>query len=146
MNAATRRVVEAVSACFGVTADDALSRSRLRCNVLARHASMYVLREYTVPRMSFPEIAREFPGHDGSANKDHCTVIAACRRMARRSEAEPVIADAIETGRQALDAARADQKALALLAKCQRRAELERQLAALNEELSGQGVAVGAAE
>lgn len=146
MNSATRRVVEAVAAHMFVEPEAALSRSRLKCNVLVRHVSMFVLREHTIPRMSFPEIAREFPGHDGQPSKDHTTVISACARIRSKLDTDNFLASAVEVGRQALESERVNQEQMAMLAKCVRRKELAQQIAVLDEQIAAMRQAGVAAE
>jgi chromosomal replication initiator protein len=63
----------AVTTFFGITPADVHSSKKTRTISLARSVAMYLARKHTA--MSFPEIGR-FMG-----NKNHATVILACRKV-----------------------------------------------------------------
>ena len=65
-----------VAIYFGLTPPDLHTSRKSRTVALARGISMYLARKHT--RMSFPEIGR-FMG-----NKNHSTVILACRRISKQ--------------------------------------------------------------
>lgn len=88
MNAVTLRVVHYVADRFGLAPDVVLSRCRSKSIVLARMVCIYVVREYGRPRMSFPELGREF-------DLDHTTVISACRTVAKRTESDTWVRDVV---------------------------------------------------
>lgn len=124
MTPTSLRVVTAIAEQFGVSVDDVLSRDRHQSTALARMVSVYTLREHRHPGPSFPELAREF-------GLDHTTAMSACRRVAKRL-GEPGISEAIEAGRVAiLNETPRDT----LLAKCNRRAALRRELDELEAEI-----------
>jgi len=66
-------IESAVSTFFGITPADIHSSRRNRIISLARSFSMYLARKHT--KMSFPEIGRLL------GNKNHATVILACRKI-----------------------------------------------------------------
>jgi len=66
-------IESAVTTFFGITPADVHSSKKDRTVSLARSFSMYLARKYT--QMSFPEIGRLM------GNKNHATVILACRRI-----------------------------------------------------------------
>jgi chromosomal replication initiator protein len=68
------RIQAVACAHFGVEHSALLSRSRAANVAWARQAAMYLARELT--DHSLPQIGREF------ANRDHTTVLHACRRVA----------------------------------------------------------------
>ena len=69
-----------VAILFGLTPADLHTSRKTRTIALARGIAMYLARKHT--DMSFPEIGR-FMG-----NKDHTTVILACRRIQGLLDAE----------------------------------------------------------
>ena len=66
-------IESAVTTFFGITPADVHSSKKDRTTSLARSFSMYLARKYT--KMSFPEIGRLM------GNKNHATVILACRKI-----------------------------------------------------------------
>ena len=72
-------IESAVAAYFGITAANLHSSKKDRTIALARHYGMYLSRKHT--KMSFPEIGK-FMG-----NKNHATVIMACRKVDEQLEA-----------------------------------------------------------
>lgn len=66
-------IESAVTTFFGTTTADVHSSKKNRIVSLARSFSMYLARKYT--KMSFPEIGRMM------GNKNHATVILACRKI-----------------------------------------------------------------
>jgi len=72
-------VVEAVARHYSVTAQSILSDDRHKSASVARHTAMYVAR--LVGPFSYPQIGE-------ALNRDHSTVIAACKKMARRAAAD----------------------------------------------------------
>ena len=73
---------------FGLAAADLLSGSRAARVAWPRQLAMYLARELT--GQSLPTIGREFGG------RDHTTVLYACRRAARRLEADSDARAAVE--------------------------------------------------
>lgn len=69
-----------VAARFGLTITDMHGSSKNRTIVLARNVAMHMARKLT--GMSFPEIARSM------GNRDHTTVLHACRRMDKLLETD----------------------------------------------------------
>jgi len=139
MNHATTRVVEAVANHFFLKPEQLLSADRHKSAALARHTVAYVLREHQLPKPSLPEIAREL------GYRDHTSVLHGVRRIIDLATRDDVVRGVIEVGRQALEAACEDQGRMTLLAKCQRRNELLRQIRQLDEEIGFEST-VGAAE
>jgi chromosomal replication initiator protein len=78
----------AVCEHFGLSARDLLSSSRTARVAWPRQLAMYLARELT--GQSLPAIGREFGG------RDHTTVMYACRRAARRLEADGDARAAVE--------------------------------------------------
>jgi len=66
-------ILSAAADLFGVSVSDMYSAKKDRTTTLARSAAMYLTRRFT--KMSFPEIGRAF------GNKNHATVILACRKI-----------------------------------------------------------------
>ena len=66
-------IVSATAAFFEVSVTDIYSAKKSRTISLARSFGMYLTRRFT--KMSFPEIGR------GMGNKNHATVILACRKI-----------------------------------------------------------------
>lgn len=75
-------IVERVAAAFGVSPAELMSASRLKGVRRARQAAMFVARELT--GLSYPRLAAAF-------DRDHTTVMHACRRV----EAEMATDDAL---------------------------------------------------
>ena len=71
-------IQDAVCAHFAVSRDELLSRSRAQRLAWPRHVAIYLARELT--DHSLPLIGREF------GDRDHSTVLNACRRAAERLE------------------------------------------------------------
>ena len=72
-----------VAIYFGLTPADLHTSRKSRTIALARGIAMYLARKYT--NMSYPEIGR-FMG-----NKNHSTVILACRRISKMLQANEVV-------------------------------------------------------
>ncbi len=72
------RIIEITAEYFNVTPEEILSGSRKREVVRARQMAMYVVRNFT--QTPLERIGKEF------GNKDHSTVIYACRKMAQMLE------------------------------------------------------------
>lgn len=68
-----QRIIKRVAAAFSLSEKELLGPSRLPQVLLARQAAMYLTR--TVTTLSLPQIARAF------ANRDHTTVLHACRKI-----------------------------------------------------------------
>ena len=83
-----REIQESTSAAFGVSVDELLSSSRAGAVAWPRQVAMYLARELT--DQTLPAIGRAF------GNRNHTTVLHACRRTAER----------IATDREAYDAVR----------------------------------------
>lgn len=71
-----REIQEQTCAAFGVTMDDLLSSSRAQPVAFARQVAMYLSRELT--DATLPAIGRAF------GNRNHTTVMHACKRTAER--------------------------------------------------------------
>ena len=84
-----------VSQHFGVTKQDLVSARRTRTIVRPRQIAMYLSKTLT-PR-SLPEIGRRF------GNRDHTTVLHAVRKIEKMANAEPQVAEDIETLKRLLD-------------------------------------------
>jgi chromosomal replication initiator protein len=76
-----REIQEQTCAAFGVTMDDLLSSSRAQPVAWPRQVAMYLARELT--DQTLPAIGRAF------GNRDHTTVMHACRRTAERMAQDP---------------------------------------------------------
>jgi hypothetical protein len=82
-------VLTAVAAEYDVDSADLTGGDHKRATTTARHAAMYLLRDFG---MSFPEIGRIF-------GRDHTTVMAACRRTAAKVDLDPVFAAQVDSCR-----------------------------------------------
>ncbi len=87
-----KQIIEIVSEYFGVTSDDVLSGSRKRDVVRARQLAMYVVRNFT--SIPLERIGKEF------GNKDHSTVIYACRKMMQLLDSEPYLQEVLSQVRK----------------------------------------------
>lgn len=87
-------IQKAVAGYHALTPADLLSRSRARDIVRPRQQAMYLCREIT--NRSFPDLARRF------GNRDHTTVLHACRRIAELCAADPSVRAEIEELRRHL--------------------------------------------
>ena len=75
-----REIQEQTCAAFGISMDDLLSASRAQPVAFARQVAMYLSRELT--DATLPAIGRAF------GNRNHTTVMHACRRTAERMAAD----------------------------------------------------------
>ncbi len=98
-------IVAAVSRRTGVTPADVRGRSRSRDVTYARHLAMYLLKEDA--RSTVAEIGRHL-GH-----RDHSTVLAGIARIAGELKTRPETCADVESVREALRAAGAEQHARA---------------------------------
>ncbi len=73
-------IAQCVATYFGLTVTDLHGSRKNRTIVLARNIAMHLARKLT--GMSFPEIARRL------GNKDHTTVLQACRRLEKLLEGD----------------------------------------------------------
>ena len=87
-------IIDATAGRFGVTSADLVARDRRPTVTHARKVAMYLARDLT--DHSLPAIGRAFGG------RDHSTVLSAVRRTERDMAADPQLAAAVETLRQAL--------------------------------------------
>lgn len=79
--ASMARIVNRVSALFAVSPQDLTGPSRMRTLATARRLAMYLARDLT--RASLPQIGRFF------GNRDHTTVLHACRMIETALPADP---------------------------------------------------------
>jgi chromosomal replication initiator protein len=97
-----RRTVEDVQAAacdaFDITRDELLSASRSQRLVWPRQVAMYLARELT--DQTLPAIGRAF------GNRDHTTVMHACRRTAERIAGDPKAYEAVRALTERLHAGR----------------------------------------
>ena len=97
-----RRTVEDVQAAacdaFGITREELLSASRSQRLVWPRQVAMYLARELT--DQTLPAIGRAF------GNRDHTTVMHACRRTAERIAGDPEAYEAVRALTERLHAGR----------------------------------------
>jgi chromosomal replication initiator protein len=93
-----RRTIEDIQRktceAFDVTLDELLSASRAQRVALARQFAMYLARELTDETL--PSIGRAF------GNRNHTTVLHACRRTAERIASDPEAFDAVRRLTEAL--------------------------------------------
>ena len=82
-----REIQEQTCASFGVTMDELLSASRAQPVAWPRQVAMYLSRELT--DATLPAIGRAF-------NKNHTTVMHACRRTAERMAADREAYEAVQ--------------------------------------------------
>lgn len=78
-------ILLATATRFGLTPAQLQGKDRHKSITLARHCALYLCRSLT--DMSFPELGREF------GNRDHTTVMSACRRIGRLRETDPRVAE-----------------------------------------------------
>jgi len=76
-------IVARVAAAHRLPVADLMGRNKSRRYVLARHEAMWRIRQVTwadgvTPRYTLPQIGRYF-------DRDHTTVIAACKRHIKRT-------------------------------------------------------------
>jgi len=95
-----RRTIEDIQRktceAFDVTLDELLSPSKAQRVALARQLAMYLARELTDETL--PSIGRAF------GNRNHTTVLHACRRTAERIASDPEAYDAVRRLTEALGA------------------------------------------
>lgn len=84
------------AAVCGIREEHLRATRRDAPTVRARWIAMYLAREMT--GRSFPEIGRMF------GDRDHTTVMHACRRMAERVQREPELAVLVDSIRRGLQA------------------------------------------
>jgi len=84
----------AVCNLFGIHLSDLRGPSRRRSVTLPRHVAMYLARELL--RQSYPAIAEKF------GNRDHTTVIAACRHISDLLETDAAIRNTVTNLRRQL--------------------------------------------
>ena len=82
------RVKQVVCEYFDVTPEDLESASRRAQITWPRHVAMYLAREHS--GQSLPVIGREF------GDRDHTTVLSACRKTTSRIETDPEAAQAVQ--------------------------------------------------
>jgi hypothetical protein len=82
-------IAEVVCEFYGVDLEELYSSRRPRHVIIPRHVSMYLSKKMTLK--SLPEIGRNFGG------RDHTTVIAACRSIAKLAEEQPLMAEELGT-------------------------------------------------
>lgn len=75
-----QQIVRRVASAFGVSEKELLGDSRLRTVLLPRQVAMYLTRELT--DLSLPKIGSVF------ANRDHTTVLHACRKVEQQLAAD----------------------------------------------------------
>lgn len=91
------RVIDATSELFGFERAQIVGPSRIRPLVQARQVAMYVTRDLT--QLSYPEIGRAF------GDRDHTTVMHACRKIEDRMGDRQQIYDQVTTLTQRLNGA-----------------------------------------
>jgi chromosomal replication initiator protein len=82
-----REIQEHTCEAYGISMDDLLSTSRAQPIAMARQVAMYLSRELTAETL--PAIGRAF------GNRNHTTVMHACKRTAERIAADREAADAV---------------------------------------------------
>ncbi|MGQ0810157.1 MAG: chromosomal replication initiator protein DnaA [Nitrospiraceae bacterium] len=82
-------VQDAVSERFHVKVSELKSRRRSKTLVYPRQIAMYLCRELT--DASFPEIGRHF------GNKDHTTIMHACKQITKARETDSVLSSTVES-------------------------------------------------
>jgi chromosomal replication initiator protein len=82
-----REIQEQTCEAFGISMDDLLSSSRAQPVAFARQVAMYLARELT--DATLPAIGRAF------GNRNHTTVMHACKRTAERMAADREAFDAV---------------------------------------------------
>ncbi|MFK7843675.1 MAG: chromosomal replication initiator protein DnaA [Rhodothermales bacterium] len=85
-------IIEIVSESFGTPSEYIVGKSRKREIVIARHAAMYLAKEFT--HRSLKSIGLHFAG------RDHSTVIHAVKAVADRIETEPSFRQKLEYARE----------------------------------------------
>ena len=88
-------IISIVSETFGPRPEYIVGKSRKREIVLARHAAMYLAKEFT--HHSLKSIGLHFAG------RDHSTVIHALKAVEARIETEPIFADKLEHAKNLVD-------------------------------------------
>jgi chromosomal replication initiator protein len=96
-------IKDVVSAQFGITAEEIVSRTRSARAAQPRQLAMYLARELT--GKSLPAIGREFGG------RDHTTVLHALRRAEQRIADDPAYRTSAQAVRSLLDWTPADRSA-----------------------------------
>lgn len=136
MSTAIDAVIEAIAGYAGVTAPEVISQDRHKTIAVARQISMYVARAHVIPKPSFPELGRRF------GNRDHTTVMSACRKIEQRAKTDPWVAAAVDIGRRVVVQSQAkalkagdDAVLAATLAKCRLRDELKEQVARIETDI-----------
>ena len=87
-------IIDIVSETFGTRPEYIVGKSRKREIVLARHAAMYLAKEFT--QQSLKSIGLHFAG------RDHSTVIHAIKAVEARIETEPLFTSKLEHAKQAV--------------------------------------------
>ena len=75
------KVFTAVYTKYGISKEDLLSQKRNKDIALARHISVYIIKNVT--EMSYPGIAKIF-------NRDHTTMISSCELIAKKRNNDPM--------------------------------------------------------
>jgi chromosomal replication initiator protein len=88
----TDRILDLTSETFGFSVDELLSHDRRPALAFARQVAMYLMREHTGETL--PAIGRRF------GNRNHTTVMHACKRTAARMATDP---EAFDTVRRLTD-------------------------------------------
>ena len=91
---AAQQIVDYVCADFKVNSNDIMSPNRVPAIVLPRHICMYLLRQEL--KLSFPDIARIL-------NREHTTVLHACKKIQQQQETDLTLKERIEIIRANLD-------------------------------------------
>ncbi len=91
---AVQQLVDYVCDYFQVHSNDIMGSNRMPAIVLPRHVCMYLLRQDL--KLSLPHIARIL-------NRDHTTVLHACKKIKQQQETDPTLKERIETIRANLD-------------------------------------------
>ena len=87
-------IISIVSETFGTRPEYIVGKSRKREIVLARHAAMYLAKEFT--QQSLKSIGLHFAG------RDHSTVIHAIKAVEARIDTEPLFTSNLERAKQAV--------------------------------------------
>ena len=88
-------IISIVGETFGTRPEYIVGKSRKREIVLARHAAMYLAKEFT--QQSLKSIGLHFAG------RDHSTVIHAIKAVEARIETEPLFTSKLEHAKQAVE-------------------------------------------
>ena len=97
-----RRIVDQVAAHFGVGRPALLGEPRAAHIALARHVAMHLCRE--LHGFSLPFIGRAF-------NRDHTSVMHACRRIAELLKTDPQLAAQVDALAEAVMAHHPEKEA-----------------------------------